>query len=97
MLNYTCRNVYGSKIDGSIPKEFGRLTKLVSLGLYQNNIVGPIPKSHGNLKSLRFMRLNIDKLSNTIQIEVIDLVRVCSLQVRICSDHHNTRSKDLKL
>lgn len=57
MMNelYMCRQVQVNNLSGRIPRQFGNLTNLVSLGLSQNQLSGTIPSSLGNLKSLRFM------------------------------------------
>lgn len=49
------RELYSNNISGSIPKELGNLSKLVSLDLYQNNFSGIIPDTLGKLTSLRFL------------------------------------------
>lgn len=50
-----CREMYSNNISGTIPKELGNLTMLVSLDLYLNNFTGPIPEELGRLSALRFL------------------------------------------
>lgn len=50
-----CRELYSNNLSGTIPKELGNITALVSLDLYQNNFTGTIPDSLGNLRSMRFL------------------------------------------
>uniref|UniRef100_A0A0E0PE32 non-specific serine/threonine protein kinase n=1 Tax=Oryza rufipogon TaxID=4529 RepID=A0A0E0PE32_ORYRU len=46
------RNFGINALSGSIPKEFGNLTNLISLGLGSNNFSGPLPSELGNLDKL---------------------------------------------
>ena len=49
---WTGGEVYDNKLSGPVPKEIGKLRKLISLDLYNNQLSWPIPATLGNLKSL---------------------------------------------
>ncbi|XP_039172828.1 receptor-like protein EIX2 [Eucalyptus grandis] len=53
-------------LDGQIPEEFTKLTKLENLNLSQNNLSGYIPSNIGDLKNLESLDLSRNKLSGTI-------------------------------
>ncbi|CEM32812.1 unnamed protein product [Vitrella brassicaformis CCMP3155] len=51
---------------GSLPAEWGSLTKLESLILKENNLTGTIPEQWGNLSSLQWLDLGGNRLSGTL-------------------------------
>lgn len=44
-----------NNLEGPIPPEYGNLTNLVAMDLFDNNLSGPVPSTLGNLKSLVFL------------------------------------------
>ncbi|KAF3432334.1 hypothetical protein FNV43_RR27074 [Rhamnella rubrinervis] len=58
--------VFGNKINGSIPTEFGNLKNLVGLELHRNQLSGSIPESLGTLNLLRFLNLFNNNLTGSI-------------------------------
>lgn len=51
---------------GTLPKEIGNLTQLVSVRLYNNSLSGTIPEEIGNLTQLTSLSLTGNSLSGTI-------------------------------
>ncbi len=70
----------GHGLSGSIPPEFGSLTKLGVLVLENNRLAGEIPSELGNLSSLRFLELDDNKLSGAIPSELGSLSNLVELK-----------------
>jgi hypothetical protein len=49
------RELGGNNFQGPIPPEYGNMTSLIAMDLYNNSLTGPIPSTIGNLKSLQFL------------------------------------------
>ncbi len=59
-----------SKLIGTIPVEFGNLTKLEQLGVSFSGVSGEVPSSLGNLSSLKMLLLQYNKLTGSIPSEL---------------------------
>ena len=57
----------GRGLDGSLPKDLGRLTRLTSLDLSHNNFGGTIPTQLAQLTSLESLKLTGNQLSGSCQ------------------------------
>jgi Leucine-rich repeat (LRR) protein len=53
-------------LSGSIPSQFGDLSNLEALYLYNTELSGPIPESFSNLKSLKILVLNNNNLTGVV-------------------------------
>ena len=72
-----CYSVFCEKvIDGPIPPELPRLTRLVYLGLSWNQLTGPIPPELGQLTGLRALNLFDNQLSGPIPPELGQLTNL---------------------
>jgi hypothetical protein len=60
---FVYRLLQNNNINGLIPAEIGKLTKLKTLDLSSNHFSGEIPSSAGHLESLQYLRLNNNTLS----------------------------------
>jgi hypothetical protein len=61
-------------LNGTIPSELGRLTKLVELVVSENELSGTIPSELGNLVQAESMRFESNEgLNGTVPVEVCDL------------------------
>jgi Leucine-rich repeat (LRR) protein len=60
-------------VTGSIPTEFGRLTKLTDIDI-GSNLTGPIPTEFGALKALTKLYIGNNKLTGPIPTELVQLV-----------------------
>ncbi|KAL2229054.1 UNVERIFIED_CONTAM: Receptor kinase-like protein Xa21 [Sesamum indicum] len=67
-LSNTLENFYGYNcgLYGSIPDEFGNLTNLFLLSLFDNQLTGSIPKTLVNLQKLQGLALMRNKISGPI-------------------------------
>ncbi|ESR44692.1 hypothetical protein CICLE_v10003919mg [Citrus x clementina] len=70
---------YDCQLKGNIPKEIGRLKKLQSLSLRQNNLQGPIPYELCYLKGLNSLLLYENKLTGSIPPCLASLTSLRSL------------------
>ena len=66
-------------LEGSIPKELGRLSSLQYLFLRFNKLSGTIPAELGNLTNLSILYLNGNALSGTIPTELGNLTNLSAL------------------
>ncbi len=66
-------------LEGSIPPEMGKFSKLVGLWLNFNNLSGPIPAELGNLANLEDLSLGYNSLSGTIPPELGNLANLKDL------------------
>jgi Leucine-rich repeat (LRR) protein len=62
------RSLNGNHFTGSIPSNFGNLTKLIELDLSDNHLTGPIPPDLGNLSRLMLLNLYGNQLNGKIPI-----------------------------
>ncbi len=62
----TALKLSGMGLDGRIPPELGKLSKLHTLSLHHNQLVGPIPVELAKLKGLAQLRLKHNRLSGRI-------------------------------
>jgi hypothetical protein len=51
---HVCSELYGSRLNGSIPETLGNLTNLISLDLLVNLLTGPIPSTLGSISTMRY-------------------------------------------
>ena len=65
-----------NRLSGTIPTEFGDLTFLSSLYLYNNQLSGAIPSELGNLSNLIYLELNHNRLSGQIPSELGSLSKL---------------------
>ncbi|XP_021800213.1 receptor-like protein kinase 5 [Prunus avium] len=70
----TCTN---NSVTGSIPEDYGNLTKLTELALFLNGFSGAVPASIGRLPNLKQFRVFINNLSGTLPP---DFVRYSELE-----------------
>jgi hypothetical protein len=70
------RNFGINALSGSIPKEFGNLTNLISLGLGSNNFSGPLPSELGNLDKLTGLYIDSAGLSGELPSSFSKLTKV---------------------
>lgn len=55
LICLVCSLLQNNNINGPIPEEIGRLTKLKTLDLSSNHFSGGIPNSVGHLESLQYL------------------------------------------
>ncbi|WP_064967128.1 leucine-rich repeat domain-containing protein [Tenacibaculum ovolyticum] len=60
----------GNNMVGTVPKEIGKLSKLIDLNLASNNLSGGIPNELGNLSTLKFLNLSDNNLTGIIPSEL---------------------------
>lgn len=80
----TLRNVllHGNKLSGSLPSEqWGSLTNLQSLSLYDNDIVGQLPSSMGQLEALAELDLSLNLLSGPLPVEMQNMISLTKLNL----------------
>eukprot|EP00253_Pinus_taeda_P025475 PITA_25475 len=65
-----------NKFTGSIPQEFGRLTSLQLLHLYDNELSGSIPPSLSNISTLVNLEISQNKLTGSISTSLSNLVNL---------------------
>ncbi|KAK8278171.1 hypothetical protein V6Z11_D09G023900, partial [Gossypium hirsutum] len=70
-----------NQLDGSIPKDIGRLTNLVALNLSSNCLVGPIPSSVSNLTNLSSLFLQSNQLNGSIPEDIGGLTNLVELKL----------------
>lgn len=70
-----------NNLEGTIPEETGRLSRLRGLGLAVNNLTGPIPGTISNLTSLTKLSLSENSLSGGIPSELGNLKNLTMFQV----------------
>ncbi|KAM1047001.1 hypothetical protein ACFX2C_026426 [Malus domestica] len=67
--NLSIFDISENTLTGTIPEEYGNLTKLTELALFLNDFSGEIPKSIGRLPNLRAFRIFNNKFSGTLAPE----------------------------
>ena len=75
-------DLYGTRLNGRIPPELGRLESLVNLNLAGNRLTGSIPPELGRLVNLRALSLDENALTGAIPAELGQLGRLDSLWLR---------------
>jgi Leucine-rich repeat (LRR) protein len=60
----------GNPLGGSVPTEFGAMTRLTSLNLARSQIVGRIPSEFGRLIRMQQLDLNTNSMSGSIPSEI---------------------------
>ncbi|XP_059442105.1 putative receptor-like protein kinase At3g47110 [Corylus avellana] len=60
-------------IKGSIPRDIGNLSNLMTLSLRFNELAGPIPSTVGRLKKLQGLRLDHNRLEGPIPFDICHL------------------------
>ncbi|KAK8648473.1 hypothetical protein V6N13_129225 [Hibiscus sabdariffa] len=63
-------------IKGSIPSEFGNLSRLISIKLDDNGLTGTIPTTIGGLKELQSLSLGDNKLEGPIPSQLCHLTKL---------------------
>ena len=75
----TVLNLRDNNLQGTLPVQLARLTKLTRLYLYKNQLTGTIPTQLGRLINLTSLYLGFNKLSGTIPTELARLTNLTSL------------------
>ena len=75
-------DLYGTRLNGRIPPELGRLEGLVNLNLAGNRLTGSIPPELGRLVNLRVLSLDENALTGAIPAELGQIGRLDSLWLR---------------
>ncbi|CEM34135.1 unnamed protein product [Vitrella brassicaformis CCMP3155] len=65
-IELCCQEETNGGFEGSLPAEWGSLTKLEFLNLRENNLTGAIPEQWGNLSLLWGLDLRTNRLSGTL-------------------------------
>ncbi|CEM29895.1 unnamed protein product [Vitrella brassicaformis CCMP3155] len=65
-IDLCCQGGTNGGFQGSLPAEWGSLTKLEFLSLRENNLTGAVPEQWGNLSSLQWLDLGANRLSGTL-------------------------------
>jgi len=65
-----------NNFDGSIPKEFGNLSKLETLSLFDNQLSGSIPAELGKLSFLNYVDIHQNRFTGSIPSEFESLNRL---------------------
>ncbi|XP_013587281.1 PREDICTED: probable leucine-rich repeat receptor-like serine/threonine-protein kinase At3g14840 isoform X2 [Brassica oleracea var. oleracea] len=74
-------SVLGNRISGSIPKEIGNITTLISLILELNQISGKLPQELGNLPNIQRIFLSSNYLSGDIPSTFSRLTTLIDLRI----------------
>ncbi|XP_045796189.1 probable leucine-rich repeat receptor-like protein kinase At1g35710 [Trifolium pratense] len=69
------------RLQGSIPKEIGHLSKLTQLYLSSNSLVGEIPPSLGSLRQLKHLDISHNSLQGSIPHELGFLTNLTTLDL----------------
>jgi LRR receptor-like serine/threonine-protein kinase FLS2 len=69
-------------IKGSIPRDIGNLSNLISLELQNNELIGPIPSTLGRLHKLQGLRLYNNRLDGPIPSDLCHLGNLFELFLR---------------
>ncbi|KAL4311356.1 hypothetical protein GQ457_01G004960 [Hibiscus cannabinus] len=69
----------GCNIQGSIPTEFGNLSRLMAINISDNKLTGTVPTTIGGLKELQSLSLSDNKLEGWIPSELCDLSKLAFL------------------
>jgi RHS repeat-associated protein len=72
-----------NNMTGSIPNEFGNITKLIRIDLSNNKITGPLPSSVGLLTDLDELNLNRNRLSGAIPPSIGKLTNLTYLNLEL--------------
>uniref|UniRef100_A0A0E0MFS4 Leucine-rich repeat-containing N-terminal plant-type domain-containing protein n=1 Tax=Oryza punctata TaxID=4537 RepID=A0A0E0MFS4_ORYPU len=81
LKNLQYLELYGNRLNGSIPAALGKLENLVSLDLYNNLLTGTIPTSLGAMSHLRYLRLSRNKLTGAIPPSLGNLMSLVDLEL----------------
>ena len=73
--------LHSNNLNGSIPPDLVRLTRLVNLSLFRNQLSGPIPPELGRLTSLEFLQIPENQLSGPIPPELGQLTSLYFLSL----------------
>ncbi|XP_006662947.1 somatic embryogenesis receptor kinase 2-like [Oryza brachyantha] len=82
LKNLQFLQLYGSRLNGSIPATLGKLKHLVSLDLSINLLTGAIPDSLGALSNLLILRLSQNNLTGAIPPSLGNLKKLEILELR---------------
>ncbi|CAJ1965994.1 unnamed protein product [Cylindrotheca closterium] len=69
-------HLFDNRIQGTLPTEFGLLTKLERLELTKNDLVGPLPSELGNLDTLRFLGIGQNSFEGPLPTSLGKLSRL---------------------
>jgi DNA-binding beta-propeller fold protein YncE len=70
-------DLYANKLDGKIPSELGRMTKILnSFRLYSNKLTGQVPTELGLFTLLYKFEINNNKLTGQVPVELSHLGKV---------------------
>uniref|UniRef100_A0A0D3HM97 Leucine-rich repeat-containing N-terminal plant-type domain-containing protein n=1 Tax=Oryza barthii TaxID=65489 RepID=A0A0D3HM97_9ORYZ len=81
LKNLQYLELYGNRLNGSIPAALGKMEHLVSLDLYSNLLTGTIPTSLGAMSRLRYLRLSQNKLRGAIPPSLGNLMSLEDLEL----------------
>uniref|UniRef100_A0A0E0R8X0 non-specific serine/threonine protein kinase n=1 Tax=Oryza rufipogon TaxID=4529 RepID=A0A0E0R8X0_ORYRU len=81
LKNLQYLELYGNRLNGSIPAALGKMEHLVSLDLYSNLLTGTIPTSLGAMSRLRYLRLSRNKLRGAIPPSLGNLMSLEDLEL----------------
>ncbi|XP_059639804.1 MDIS1-interacting receptor like kinase 2-like [Cornus florida] len=79
--NLVSLNLSGCGLNGNIPYEIGRLSKLNYLRLSRNNLTGVLPLSLANLTQLLELDISFNNVSGSIPAEIGRMWKLTSLQL----------------
>ncbi|XP_065849024.1 probable LRR receptor-like serine/threonine-protein kinase At3g47570 isoform X1 [Euphorbia lathyris] len=71
--------MYGSGLIGTIPKEIGNLTSLISLNLGDNNLKGFIPRTIRKMRKLQILDIELNRIQGSIPTELCGLQRLSDI------------------
>ncbi|KAI3809627.1 hypothetical protein L1987_19223 [Smallanthus sonchifolius] len=93
----TCRSLLGNRVNGSIPKELGNISTLISLTVEDNMMSGVIPDELGKLTSIERLLLNSNFFTGELPASFANLINMKELLVllpcwiQLLFDHHMVR------
>ncbi|XP_065851307.1 receptor kinase-like protein Xa21 [Euphorbia lathyris] len=71
--------MYGSRLIGTIPKEIGNLTSLISLNLGDNNLKGFISRTIRKMTKFQILDIELNRIQGSIPTELCGLQRLSDI------------------